>query len=351
MSQTLNRLPICLQIIMPAGAEVTGQPDRPNGLQIRASKIVMTNCHSDPKTSLKELGCTLDVFNSHALFHTTQFPNNEHDLVANPEVFNRHFSSTDGRYFDRFVEDALLGNATTVPSSVQSESSAMPTYFNMRTDSLKTDATKDVWCMQLDQLWMEFVGVASSGNRPVPFAESVPVTLWIARPCLVVTPSDGTTNHINTTNKSHATDSVQTASPDATPQECQVADVHVIVKVDSKLNVQLNHYQLLFLLRLADTLTEQQAEIAADVLAIMHEPPKKSNAVLAIVLRELEFAMVCPPLPEVQTFASSSREDSSIDDLYAAEHCGKGESDVTLTRMSKGEVDKDEAFWKLLLFL
>jgi len=185
--------------------------------------------------------------------------------------------------------------------------------------------------------------VASSGNRPVPFAESVPVTLWIARPCLVVTPSDGTTNHINTTNKSHATDSVQTASPDATPQECQVADVHVIVKVDSKLNVQLNHYQLLFLLRLADTLTEQQAEIAADVLAIMHEPPKKSNAVLAIVLRELEFAMVCPPLPEVQTFASSSREDSSIDDLYAAEHCGKGESDVTLTRMSKGEVDKDEA--------
>ena len=92
---------------------------------------------------MKELGSTLDVFNSHSMFHTTQFPNNEHDLVALPDVYRKHFTNTDGRYFDKSVEASLLGNTVVAPS--QRDSSAMPTYYNMRTDSLKTDAAKDVW--------------------------------------------------------------------------------------------------------------------------------------------------------------------------------------------------------------
>ena len=336
---------------MPARAEVTGQPDRPDGLQIRASRITVTNCRTEPKSSLQELGSTLDMFNGHTLFHTIQFPNHEHDLVANPDVFHKYFSHTDGRYYDKFVEGALLGNAVTVSSSPQNDKSAMPMYFNMRTDSLKTDATKDVWCIHLDQLWMEFVGVASSGNRPVPFTESVPVTLWVTCPCLGKTPSEGdscngTTNHVDASqaslsnpNGSAGESLARDRTSAMTPRGRQMGEVHVIVKVDSKLNAQLNHYQLLFLLRLADTLTEHQEEISADVLAIMHDSPKKSNTVLAVILREVEFAMVCPPLPEVHTFASTSREDSSIDDLFTVEDCGKGPSDVTLTCMSKGHVD------------
>ena len=311
----------------------------------------MSNCHSEATSSMKELGNTLDVFNSHSMFHTTQFPNNEHDLVALPDVYRKHFTNTDGRYFDKSVEASLLGNTVVALSSAQHDSSAMPTYYNMRTDSLKTDAAKDVWSIHLDQLWMEFVGVASSCNRPVPFMEAVPVTLWVARPCIEPTPvevdsSHGMTNHVDASHNSQsdlnvAEDSVAIDTSATTPHGRTTGEIHIIVKVDSKLNVQLNHYQLLFLLRLVDTLTEHQEEICADVLEIMHAPAPKANTVLAIVLREMEFAMICPALPEVHTFATTSREDSSIDGALPAEDCGKGDSDVTLTCNSLGRVDEN----------
>ena len=309
----------------------------------------MSNCHTEATSSMKELGSTLDVFNSHSMFHTSQFPKNKHDLVALPDVYRKHFSNTDGRYFDKSVEASLLGNTVVAPS--QLDSSAMPTYYNMRTDSLKTDAAKDVWSIHLDQLWMEFVGVASSCNRPVPFTESVPVTLWVARPCIEPTPieagsSQGMTNHVDTTHNSQtdlnlAEDRLAQDATATTPHERTTGEIHIILKVDSKLNVQLNHYQLLFLLRLVDTLTEHQEEICADVLEIMHAPAAKVNTVLAIVLREMEFAMICPSLPEVHTFATTSREDSSVEGVSPAEDCGKGESDVTLTCTSHGRVDEN----------
>lgn len=39
---------------------------------------------------------------------------------------------------------------------------------------------RDVWCMKLDPIWIEFLGVRSVGqNKPVPFVDAVPITFWI----------------------------------------------------------------------------------------------------------------------------------------------------------------------------
>lgn len=39
---------------------------------------------------------------------------------------------------------------------------------------------RDVWCVKLDPIWIEFLGVRSVGpNKAVPFVDAVPITFWI----------------------------------------------------------------------------------------------------------------------------------------------------------------------------
>lgn len=39
---------------------------------------------------------------------------------------------------------------------------------------------RDVWCVKLDPIWIEFLGVRSVGqNKAIPFVDAVPITFWI----------------------------------------------------------------------------------------------------------------------------------------------------------------------------
>lgn len=39
---------------------------------------------------------------------------------------------------------------------------------------------RDVWCVKLDPIWIEFLGARSVGqNKAVPFVDAVPITFWI----------------------------------------------------------------------------------------------------------------------------------------------------------------------------
>ncbi len=78
----------------------------------------------------------------------------------------------------------MVWGRKTAPDSVDPASTGSGTYFNMACDSLKLDGAKDVWCLAVDQLWLEFLGVPSSRGRPVPFIESFPMTAWITLPLL-----------------------------------------------------------------------------------------------------------------------------------------------------------------------
>lgn len=50
---------------------------------------------------------------------------------------------------------------------------------------------RDVWCMKLDPVWIEFLGAKSLGQgKTIPFVDAVPITLWIhAKPETVRTES------------------------------------------------------------------------------------------------------------------------------------------------------------------
>ena len=50
---------------------------------------------------------------------------------------------------------------------------------SLNCNSLKRLASRDVWSVQAEQLWLEFLGAPANRNRPVPFVEALPVTLWL----------------------------------------------------------------------------------------------------------------------------------------------------------------------------
>lgn len=101
---------------------------------------------------------------------------------------------------------------------------------------------------------------------------------------------------------------------DASGQERNVC---VLAKACGKLRIQLNHFQYLFLLRLAESFSAFQSDLSADLLTmssvrstskkpLLKRPPKphpSPTILIPLVLKELEFAVVCPYQMHQRTFS------------------------------------------------
>ncbi len=384
--------------------EVHGQADRPEGLQIQASRLTMTNVRIDPKTSRDHLSKMLDSLSKAALFRAgkPEFPNSGQDLVCLPSCFRQHVQKNDGAYFDKSVESVLTGKGVpedrerttneTLNPLKRSESTTGLTYFTLTSDSFKLDAARDVWCLAVDQFWLEFVGVPSSRSRPIPFVDSFPITIWLTRPDLSEqksskSPSGDTTravcNSLSTTSDlsqssassgdvftSGASDGFPDPTDSATQSErskhlkmlrdyysvekddntlngptdgeldesipdtvetakltsLNAADLHLIAFIDAKICVQLNHYQMLFLMRLIDTVTQYAEEIEDDTIFITKQPIPEQKMVLAVVAKEIELALVCPPIPELPGLHDDEPEQEAerADESMMSECHGQG---------------------------
>lgn len=38
-----------------------------------------------------------------------------------------------------------------------------------------------VWCVKLEPVWADFCGARASPNKPTPFLDAVPFTLWVLK--------------------------------------------------------------------------------------------------------------------------------------------------------------------------
>lgn len=115
----------------------------------------------------------------------------------------------------------------------------------MSKDMLWIEA-KDVWCVNLDPVWGDFLGARAVGsNKPVPFLDAVPVTIWLH-----------TNLDPNSTIK-HESDNVKNA------------DIHALAYISNLVSLQINHYQYLFLLRLAEEAAELATFLSIDSNRIM----------------------------------------------------------------------------------
>ena len=311
--------------------------------------MTLTNSRVDRNASRTALNATLESYEGGALFSGSSFPHSESDLHKVPSAFRAHLERTDNSYLDPSIEAVLAGHSD--PTSPRHDSLVSEcrrfssprkqgkTYYNMSTDSLKQDGTKDVWCIAIDQFWVDFVGVPSSRNRPVPFIESFPLTLWVAMPLQTIqferrcdeqhqqARTNGQVGKDEPRRSSLAKlrqyysgdneggGDVDGGSKSVYAGECEsrLADAHVLVDVGSKVSLELNHYQYLFLLRLMETITRCQEEVVADSTYILGQAPPTSSTVVCVQCREVELALVCPPLPQPHSTPTSCPD--SMDEL------------------------------------
>lgn len=186
--------------------------------------------------------------------------------------------------------------------------------------------------MSVEQLWVTFVTSSERRfNRPVPFVESFPVTVWLLAPWTLPTDDEGSSatsqkneeNHLHHGDPLGMSDSHSTTNGENQKEfennveavsTVQSAKFHAIVKFGSKINAQINHYQYVFLMRLVDSLVACKDEVLADMDTIQQKN-KAATAPIAkqqddkqsqdeelsfgvsLLIDDCELAMVFPPLP------------------------------------------------------
>lgn len=259
------------RIILRAGPSETteNQRERPHAVQIQASRIVLTNVQLEPKTSLQQLASTSRSFNDASLFCSRTFPNHVSDMICLPSVFDDHVQKCADLFFDSSINDVLAGRRLPPNGNV-----------NLRNNSLHTKSNRDLWCLHIEQIWAEFIGVLSSPRRPVNFVEAFPVTIWLTMP-------NAQTSHQN------------------------YADFSFLFNISHKIAVELNHYQYLFLLRLIEAIKDTQDKL----LKAAQSTSKSSSSTVsfAAIVREIELAFVCPRIPELPPSYLDAPEDYEAD--------------------------------------
>lgn len=86
-------------------------------------------------------------------------------------------------------------------------------------------------CVRLDPVWGDFYGARAVGSSPVPFLEAFPLTLWVQPPTF--SPKSEVFN-----------------------RSLKYGDMTVLCHIPNLISVQINHFQYLFLLRVADAVDE-----------------------------------------------------------------------------------------------
>ena len=180
---------------------------------------------------------------------------------------------------------------------------------------------KDIWCVNLEPVWGDFFGATAVGsNRPVPFLDAFPLTLWIylkmpsstdsktpsqngAIPnTRKVAPSSSSSSQsgsrVDKYSSGYMTSEIgsdrnidfmsfkQTASrgfrdasktsvivdeSETSGESVKTADIHVLAYVSSLVSIQVNHYQYLFLLRLSEEAAELATFLALDSNRILRK--------------------------------------------------------------------------------
>lgn len=103
------------------------------------------------------------------------------------------------------------------------------------------------------------------------------------------------TNPFQTTDdrdKISDSDSTLHAKDSSTNDDISSADLHIIAHVSNLVSVQIDHYQYLFLLRLAEEITELSTFLAVDSKRILQERDESKSIIIGCVVPQVEVTMV-----------------------------------------------------------
>ncbi|XP_058450697.1 bridge-like lipid transfer protein family member 3B [Malaya genurostris] len=330
------------RIVFEAPTNAPQQRDRPKAMSIQVSRFAMTNIR-EMGASRADLAQAISSLQEGSLVFGSGFPSKPGDLCIVTDRILSHIAASD------------VMNAQ--PSSPEMQSA-----FSNLTRYAMWAEPRDVWCMKLDPIWVEFYGAKSVGpNRAISFVDAVPVTIWLhgssdydilpnqlnseqfcnefvhnkkrysnisnstkSSDSLILTPAklkqtldenvigpiepqmayEGepyfqfadclpSTIGDNVKKKVDEVKNVHT-SVDSDADKAKSADLHVIAHVSNLVSVQIDHYQYLFLLRLAEELTELATFLSLDSKRILQEANVERSIIVGCVIPQVEVSLVMP---------------------------------------------------------
>ncbi|XP_049825652.1 UHRF1-binding protein 1-like isoform X2 [Aethina tumida] len=256
MPQTdLTYIDVKIEAILPrinfeSTVEHPNQRDRPKCLSVQVTRATITNVRSLEQSSRADLAKCVDSFHMGSLFFGSEFPSKPDDFYIVTQKFLDHISSSD--------------NVRSTPKEIDSLN-------HQFTRELLWTEAKDMWCASLDPVWADFVGTRAS-LKPVPFLDAVPVTIWL---------------------HSHMDPNSTTRSGTSDGTTVPTADIHALAHISNLVSVQINHYQYLFLLRLAEEAAELATFLSIDSNRIL-KVESSGSIVMGALIPQVEVTFVMP---------------------------------------------------------
>ncbi|GFT12955.1 UHRF1-binding protein 1-like [Nephila pilipes] len=280
------------QIVIPSDANSPTQPDRPRTLQLQSSRTIATNCRLGDHTTRSDLNECLETFSSAEMFsNTSKFPwRKDKKPLANA-------------FFDH-----VLGKESDCK--------------NQALKGVLSEAT-DVWSIYLDPFWAEFTVCESGRTRLQPFIDPLPITLWFYssqkpqevlrtslnksepdnfKMCLPNLQSFGCQNHIATNDE--VSTSYSNISNLNNNEDENEADVYLLININSLVNVQMSHFQYLFVLRAADIISDMMENLEVDTSTIIKNKPVLSVCTSAWI-PQIELSLVLRNLNQMSATSDS----------------------------------------------
>ncbi|XP_017043755.1 UHRF1-binding protein 1 isoform X5 [Drosophila ficusphila] len=296
------------RVVMEAALDAPSQKDRPKTMQIQVSRFALTNIR-EMGSSRADLAQALHSLQEGSLVFGSGFPSEEGDMCIVTDRILSHVAASD-------VSMISAGSPT---MGQQLPRSASTQYLSRYVMWLEP---RDVWCIKLDPIWVDFLGARSLGpNKSIPFVDAVPITLWLhsgsAQAQLDVGKSGTaasmesmglaplpTLPPLQPCNPFLSDEDVRLAgvaageSPPAAAPPDRTADVHAIAHISNLVSLQIDHYQLLFLLRLAEELNEMSTFLNLDAERILQKQNEPKSIIFGCVVPQIEVTLVMPsPTP------------------------------------------------------
>ncbi|XP_052853202.1 bridge-like lipid transfer protein family member 3B isoform X4 [Drosophila gunungcola] len=298
------------RIVMEAAVDAPTQKDRPKTMQIQVSRFALTNIR-EMGSSRADLAQALHSLQEGSLVFGSGFPSEEGDMCIVTDRILSHVAAS----------DVSMMSPGSPAGQQQLPRSASTQYLSRYVMWLEP---RDVWCIKLDPVWVDFLGARSLGpNKSIPFVDAVPITLWLhsgsAQAQLDVGKKRAGTEAgsmesmglaplptlppLQPCNPFLSDEDVRLAglaagvSPPA-PAPDRTADVHAIAHISNLVSLQIDHYQLLFLLRLAEELNEMSTFLNLDAERILQKQNEQKSIIFGCVVPQIEVTLVMPsPTP------------------------------------------------------
>lgn len=289
------------RLIFESAGEHTGQRDRPKSLHLQVGRVSLTNTRTVAGCSRADLAKCVHDFQLASLFDGARFPSQPTDFKVVTDKFIDHLNCSDN--IRHGGPPKLSGTIEEINKQLSRE--------------MLWIESKDVWCIVLEPLFGDFYGVRAIGStRPAPFLDAVTVTIWLhaaeaAQPKGEEEGGGGSSNgegggmengervrEKGGEGKWKGQNGSSRSLKNSPSSENRLADIHAVAHISLLVSLQINHYQFLFLLRVADEAKELTSFLAMDSNRVLcrcaADEGGGGSLVVGVVMPQLEVTLVMP---------------------------------------------------------